>query len=87
MKKDQQVNNILAFLAIVFGEDGFFESSIMKFPPDYLIEKFERYILSSRYEASWGIHPALRHQTLDKYCKQWKIKTGDELIDGEDDAN
>ena len=53
----------------------------MNFNPDYLIEKFDRYIKSSRYEAGWGIHPTLRHSTLDQYCAKYKIKTGDELIE------
>lgn len=80
MNKDQKVNNILSFLAIVFGESHLWHDEIMNFTPDYLIEKFERYIKSSRYEASWGIHPALRHATLDRYCAKWKITTGDDLI-------
>lgn len=81
MNTDQKINNVLAFLALLFGENILWEDYIMDFSPAYLIEKFDRYILGTQYEASWGIHPALRHRTLDQYCVKWKIPTGDNLIE------
>lgn len=81
MNKDQQVNNVLAFLAILFGESDVWHKDIMSFTPDYIIEKFNRYINSLHYEAGWGIHPSYRNKIIKPYCDKWNIKTGDELID------
>lgn len=73
MTEQQQIKNIIAFLAIFFGESKLWHEEIMKFPPDYLIEKFERYIESDRYGADWGLHPSLRRNVFDVYCEKHKI--------------
>lgn len=71
-----KVKNIFMFLSILFGERFFNELDVMghcmKFSPDYLIEKFERYVLSSRPEFEWGMHPNLRSDVFDVYCKKWE---------------
>ena len=59
MTKNEQVANIIAFLSILFGEEEEFKS-IMQFNPNYIIEKFERYVLSTEVEYPWGMHPSLR---------------------------
>ena len=48
--------------------------TIMKFSPDYIIEKFERYVLSTRTECSWGMHPALRSQVFQRYVDKWALE-------------
>ena len=73
MTKQQQIKNIIAFLSILFGESKIWEDEIMNFSPDYLIEKFNRYINSDRYEADWGIHPLLRRNVFNRYCDKHKI--------------
>ncbi len=74
MTKAQKVKNIFAFLSIVFGDDLELSSKILKITPDYLIEKFERYVLSNRYEADWGLHPSLRQGIFDRYCIKHKLE-------------
>lgn len=75
MTKEDQVKNIIAFLSILFGESDVFCNVIMKFPPDYLIEKFNRYILSQRDEHSWGLHPSLRRNVFNEYCIKYGLDT------------
>ena len=73
MTKEQQIKNIIAFLSIVFGESKVWHDEIMNFHPDYLIEKFNRYVLSANNEYDWGLHPALRRRVFEPYCEKHKI--------------
>ncbi len=75
MTKNEQIANIICFLAIMFGEDDpqVFER-ILEFNPNYLIEKFNRYVESTRVEFPWGMHPGLRVHAFDVYMKKWKIE-------------
>ncbi len=68
MNKTQKVKNIMAFLSIIFGESNIWNETIMNFTPDYLIEKFERYVLSTSPESDWGLHPSLRRNIFEPYC-------------------
>lgn len=73
MNTQEQVKNIIAFLAILFGDSKLWHEEIMDFTPEYLIEKFHRYILSTRNESDWGLHPSLRHSVFEPYCRKYKI--------------
>jgi len=70
-----QIKNIMAFLSILFGESKIWHDEIMKFPPDYIIEKYLRYVLSTRPESEWGLHPLLRNNVFNPYCEKWNIPT------------
>jgi hypothetical protein len=70
MNKKDQVENIVCFLLIVLGEEaGIILSNEMH--PDYLLEKFYRYVLSDQPEHEWGIRPGLRG-LLDLYVDKWE---------------
>lgn len=73
MTEQQQIKNIIAFLSILFGDSKLWHDEIMKFNPEYLIEKFNRYILSTRNESNWGLHPSLRKSVFESYCIKHKI--------------
>jgi len=73
MTEHEKVKNIFAFLSILFGEKYELLSEIMDFRPEYLIEKFERYVLSTRPESDWGLHPSLRRTVFDKYCEKYNL--------------
>jgi hypothetical protein len=73
MTKNEQVANIIAFLTILFGVDDEMES-IMKFSPDYIIEKFYRYILSDSIEYPWGLHPSLKRGIFQRYVDKWHLQ-------------
>lgn len=77
MTKHEQVANILSFFLILFCEKKELPS-IMEMSPDYIIEKFDRYILSSRAEYQWGMHPVLRKQIFHKYVDKWELELNDE---------
>lgn len=75
MTKNEQLGNIIAFLSIVFGdEDPRVFDRIVELHPDYIIEKFNRYIESTRVEFPWGMHPALRDHAFYKYMRRWQIE-------------
>ena len=81
MTKHEKVANIVAFLSILFGEDGDEWHKIMEFNPDYIIEKFERYILSSRTEYAWGLHPSLRDYRFQRYVDKWELELKVDIYD------
>lgn len=70
---EEKVKNIFAFLSILFGENLELSTKILDMPPDYLIEKFERYIESTRYEADSGLHLTLRRSIFDQYCEKYYL--------------
>lgn len=76
--KHEQIANIVAFLSLLFGEDSSAWNKVMEFRPDYIIEKFERYILSTRTEYAWGLHPSLRNHRFQHYVDKWQLELKDE---------
>lgn len=78
LTKPQKVANILAFLAILGDEDVYFHDAVMRLSPDYIIEKFERYVESTRVEYPWGIHPVLKQEVFQRYVDKWKLELSDE---------
>lgn len=74
MTKNEQVANIIAFFAIMFGEDSAVWSAVMELHPDYIIEKFEQYVLSTKIEYPWGMHPSLRSQRFQRYVDKWELE-------------
>lgn len=78
MTKEEKVKNILAFISILFGEEYDLVPAIMKMSPDYLIEKFERYVLSDRPQSDWGLHPSLRRNFFNRYLEKYKIDISSE---------
>lgn len=77
MTKHEKIANIVAFLSILFGEDEEIKT-IMKFNPNYIIEKFERYVESTRIEYPWGMHPSLRSHIFQRYVDKWELELKDE---------
>lgn len=69
-----KVKNILAFLCIFFNEHPALVEVIMNFSPDYLMEKYERYIESKVDESQWGMHPLIKKRIMEPYFEKWGIK-------------
>lgn len=78
MTKNEQIANVIAFLSIMFGDDWEVFGKILDFHPDYIIEKFNRYIESTRVEFPWGMHPSLKSTCFDRYMNKWKIELSDD---------
>jgi len=79
MTKNEKVANIIAFLSLLFGEDWDSFNTIMQFTPDYLIEKFERYVESTNVQYPWGLHPSLRNQCFHSYVDKWELELADDF--------
>lgn len=81
MTKHEKVANIIAFFAIMFGEEHPHAwQALMGFHPDYIIEKFERYVESMRVEYPWGMHPSLRSHRFNAYTDKWRLDLKDESL-------
>jgi len=78
ISKHEKIANIVAFFSIMFGEDNAAWQSFMKLHPNYIIEKFERYVLSMSIEYPWGLHPSLRNYRFNDYVDTWKLQLKDE---------
>jgi len=78
VSETDKIKNILAFIVLLFGEDDHLYYKMMDFPPDYLLDKFARYILSHKYEADWGLHPSLRRSVFNIYCKKYDLPISEE---------
>lgn len=78
MTKHEQIANVVAFLSLLFGEDSEVWDKVMEFNPNYIIEKFNRYILSARVEYPWGIHPSLRNRRFNRYVDKWELVLKDD---------
>lgn len=73
LPKKDKVKNILCFLIILFGEDLHTMSLLGHFSPNYIIEKYNRYIESALIEHESGIHTNFRTELLDTYCSKWHL--------------
>lgn len=74
MNKKDKIKNILTFLCIIFGESFEFLNWLHdNISPEYLIEKYERYIESEIPEYEWGMHPNLKTYIFDEYCAKWNL--------------
>lgn len=60
--------------SILFGESDIWGDEIMNFHPDYLIDKFNRYIESQGTESPWGLNPSLRRTIFNRYLDKWKLE-------------
>lgn len=78
MTKHEQIANVVAFLSLLFGEDNEAWDKVMEFNPNYIIEKFNRYIRSARVEYPWGIHPFLRNHRFHRYVDKWELELKDD---------
>lgn len=65
------LKHVLAFLCVISGETW---PELMDLHPDYIKEKFIRYIQEPAQNGwEWGLHPSLRRYVFDKYCEKWRI--------------
>lgn len=74
MTKHEKVANIVAFFAIMFGEDSAAWKAVMQLNPNYIIEKFERYVLTQNVQYPWGMHPNLRDHCFQRYVDKWELE-------------
>ncbi len=73
MTNNEKIANIIAFFSIMFGENSMIWEEIIELSPNYIIEKFERYVLSMRVEYPWGLHPSLRNERFNNYINKWEL--------------
>lgn len=75
MTKHEKVANIISFLAILFADDSGEEfKRIMTYDPDYIIEKFERYVLSTEIQYPRGMHTNLKEYAWQLYVDKWELQ-------------
>jgi hypothetical protein len=69
-------NRFLNLLTFVFLMSESNEKKIFKISPDYMVEKYERYIgyaklIDNNPNHLYGLHPAFK-PLIEKYCQIWK---------------
>lgn len=74
MSKNEKVANIIAFLLVLFGEDESIVNKMSHLSPEYIIEKYERYMESNKIKYTWGMHPSLKNELFHRYLDKWKIE-------------
>lgn len=77
MSDIDKLKNILSFLCILFGESEFM-NAIMNMSPEYILEKYERYVKSDRREWPWGMHPSFKNDVFVKYLVKHKMEFSDD---------
>jgi len=77
LTKHEKVANIVVFFSIMFGEDDAAWDALMKLNPEYIIEKFDRYVLSMSIAYPWGMHPSLRDVRFQRYVDKWELDLKD----------
>ena len=81
-----QFKNLLAFLSIILNEHSLI---LINQSPDYILEKFSRYIgpaqnIFDSDDHKWGVHPTLYRTTIERYHEKWGTMLGctlKELLD------
>lgn len=68
-----QFQNLLAFLAIMHGDT---VMNLVTVSPDYICEKYERYVgpvdlINTKDDYQWGLHPTVRSLFINAYHQRW----------------
>lgn len=67
-----RIKNIFAFLCVLFGEESSAViNKMMSLHPSYILEKYNRYIVSDIPEYDWGLHPNIRTHVFEPYVDKW----------------
>lgn len=74
MTNNERVANIVAFFCIMFGENDEAWRAVMELNPHYIIDKFNRYVVTMRVEYPWGLHPSLRNHRFHRYVDKWELE-------------
>lgn len=69
-----KLKNILSFLCILFGEKHDVMETIFSFHPEYIMEKYEKYVRSDRREWPWGMHPSLKKNVFNRWLEKHEVE-------------
>ena len=68
--------NIIAFLHVLFGEKDIIRE-VYEMSPDYIMEKYDQYVIASGQQFKWGMHPNLKNELFNEYLELWGLKYND----------
>jgi type IV secretory pathway VirB6-like protein len=72
-----KIKSIMTFLIIIFAEAPTIELNyILNMSPDYLWEKFNRYVNNTDPLYLTGMHKNLEDGIFNLYCKKWRLTDG-----------
>lgn len=78
MSDTDKLLNILSFLGILFGENVDVMEAVKDLGPEYIIEKYERYVNSDRREWPWGMHPSIKRGDFLSYLQKHNVPQSDD---------
>lgn len=78
MNNVDKLKNILSFLCILFNGNDEIMKEIFKFSPDYIIEKYDRYIKSDTREWPWGMHRSIKRDLFIKWLEKYNVELSED---------
>ncbi len=78
MSDVDKLKNVLSFLCILFNEEDNIMEAVFSFSPEYILEKYERYIKSDKIEWPWGMHPCIKHGLFVSWLKKHNVEYSDD---------
>lgn len=73
-RADNKLMNMVAFLVLMQGHGGILDKS-----PDYIMEKFERYVGKDTDAWSWGLD-STNMEVLNQWVQRWILNEGNEAV-------
>ena len=78
MSDIDKLKNIVSFLCILFGENHDVIETIFGMSPEYIMEKYERYVKSDTREWPWGMHPSLKKSVFNAWLQKFNVEMSDD---------
>jgi len=78
MSDVDKLKNILSFLCILFSEKHDIMQTIFDLSPEYIMEKYERYVKSDTREWPWGTHPSIKKSVFNRWLEKYNVPLSDD---------
>lgn len=78
MSDIDKLKNILSFLCILFHEKHDVMETVFDLSPEYIMEKYERYVKADRREWTWGMHPSIKRGLFVTWLKKYGVEFSEE---------
>lgn len=77
MTNHEKVANIISFIMILFCEDSHVMNKLIEMSPEYIMHKYDYYVLSDKSAYNWGLHPLIKERLFDMYVEIWGLELND----------
>lgn len=81
MSDEDKLKNIFSFLCIMFGNDMDIMERIYQYSPEYIMEKYERYVKSDARQWPWGMHPLIKKGVFSSWLKKHNVEVSEDAAE------